>query len=551
MNPIPHAIRLWQIQRTILRYHLLDIVIVDDSRFRPLAKLTQWNPWYKQKQKQLSRGERLRLAFQELGPFFIKFGQLLSTRRDILPDDIADELIKLQDKVDPFTKPDIASIISAALGKPMSTVFKEVDPIPLASASIAQVHGAVLLNGDQVVLKILRPNIKKIIDRDLALLKTFARRASCRFPHGARLLSVVKEIEQTIYSELDFLKEAANMAQSRRQLSDLSHVKIPEVIWPLTRSDFLVMERIHGIPLNDMNRLKKSGINLKQLSENISRLFFLQVFEKGVFHADMHAGNIFACEKSLVTPKIILVDFGIVGHLESNDLRYLAQNLHAFLQGDYRRIAELHVESGWVPCDTRIDHFASAIGAVCEPLLAQPLKDISFGKVMMGLLKTAAQFKAHIQPQLILLQKTLINVEGLSRQLDPNVNFFEIARISVEKWIAQHTGLRGIIKEIKKQAPQLAAHFPEFPGLIYANLQASLKAKQDKPQRTFSLFNTFWSGVGITTLMGSVVLSTLLLFANEIAAVNYISPSLGILVSASLGFFGLTTLLLSRQKPSS
>jgi ubiquinone biosynthesis protein len=553
MKSITQIIRLWQIQRTLLRYHLLEIFIPIDSGLHPLVALSKINPWYRKGEKELSRGERLRLACQELGPFFIKFGQLLSTRRDILPDDIANELIKLQDQVPPFTHPDISTLVSDALGRPMEEIFTQVESLPLASASIAQVHGAVLPNERNVVLKILRPNIKKVIDRDLSLLKSLAKKASRYLAHGARLQLVVKEIEQTIYAELDFLKEAANMAQSRRNLAGVPYVKIPDVIWPLTRSDFLVMERIHGIPLNDINQLKENHVNLKKTAESLIRLFFLQVFEHGFFHADMHAGNVFLSKEPHSLHDIILVDFGIVGNLDTKDLTYLAQNLNAFLKGDYRRIAELHVESGWVPEDTRIDQLSGAIRTVCEPLLAQPLKDISFGQIMMGLLKTASEFNAHVQPQLILLQKTLINVEGLSRELDPSVKFFDIARESVENWVKKNSGIKGFINQMKIHGPQLATQLPAMPELLFKHLQTSLKEK-NKPMLANKINSSysFWTGVGITTLIGSVSLSSLLfIFPNEIAAMGYFSPSLTLLASAGLGIFGVSSLLLGRRKVNS
>lgn len=544
MQRITQWIRLWQIQRTLLRHNLLELVIPENSWLHPIVTLSKCNPWYWGRDKSLNRGQRLRLALQELGPFFIKFGQLLSTRRDIVPDDMAEELVKLQDKVAPFTYPDVATVVTRSLGRPANEVFTQLDPQPLASASIAQVHSATLPNGREVVIKILRPNIEKIIARDVYLLKNIARHVARYLKQGARLLAVVNEIEQTIYAELDLLHEAANMSRLRRNCANLDDLKIPDVIWSLTRRDMLVMERIHGIPLSEITRMRENGVDLKALSENIIRLFFLQVFEHGFFHADMHAGNLFLAHAPINPPHLIMVDFGIVGSLNADDLSYLAQNLDAFLKGDYRRVAELHVESGWVPADTRVDQFASAISTVCEPLLALPLKEISFGKIMLRLLQTAAQFNAQVQPQLILLQKTLINVEGVSRQIYPDVDFFDIARERVEHWIKRNSGIRGLLHEIRKHAPQLATQIPALPELIFSYLKNSVKTNhQTTIIKLVPNPRKFWSGVGVTTLLSGIGLSLALLFIPNFS--TSFSHDVGLMISAGMGLFGIACLWLS------
>jgi len=536
--------RLWQIQRALLRHGLLEIFVKPDSLFRPIAKLSTINPWYWQADKNLGRGARLRLTLQELGPFFIKFGQLLSTRRDILPDDIADELSKLQDQVAPFTKPDVSSVISAALGQPLSEVVIDFHPQPLASASIAQVHSAKLPNGKKIVLKVLRPDIEKIINNDVYWLKIVAKRASRYVKQGARLMAIVDEIEQTIYAELDLLREAANASQLQRNLAQVSYVHIPEIIWPLSRRNLLVMERMHGIPLTDMPQIRASGVDLKNLAEQVINLFFLQVFEYGFFHADMHGGNLFLSVDDNKNFKIIMVDFGIVGLLNNTDLTYLGENLNAFLNHDYRKVAELHIESGWVPAQTRSEQLATAISTVCEPLLAQPLKEISFGKVFMRLLQTASDFNMEVQPQLILLQKTLITVEGLSRQIYPDVDFFQTAKDTIEAWVRRRAGLRGLLHEFKQRAPRLATQLPALPELIYKYLSQSVAPHQQHKSANLmqaQYRHGFWTGLGAACLAGGVSLSAWLIYFNAMAFTEW-----PLLLSTGLGLLGIASLWYGR-----
>jgi ubiquinone biosynthesis protein len=541
MRLISRWIRLWQIQRALLRHGLLEIFIKPDSLFRPLATLSTINPWYWQSDKSLSRGARLRLTLQELGPFFIKFGQLLSTRRDILPDDIADELSKLQDQVAPFTQPDPALVISQALGQPLTEVVIDFCAQPLASASIAQVHSAKLPNGKKIVLKVLRPDIEKIIDNDVYWLKVVAKRASRYVKQGARLMAIVKEIEQTIYAELDLLREAANASQLQRYLSNVDYVHIPEIIWPLSRKNLLVMEHMHGIPLTDMPRVRVSGVDLKKLAEEVINLFFLQVFEHGFFHADFHGGNLFLNADNPAAFKIIMVDFGIVGVLNNVDLAYLGENLNAFLNHDYRKIAELHIESGWVPADTRPEQLASAISTVCEPLLAQPLREISFGQVLLRLLQTASDFNMEVQPQLILLQKTLINVEGLSRQLYPDVDFFQTAKYTIERWMRKRSGLRGLLHEFHQRAPRLASQLPALPELVYQFLNQAVKPAANKNISTCitkPIYRRgFWTGLGTASLITGVALSAWLSYLTAMELTE-----IPLLLSAGLGLLGIGSL---------
>lgn len=543
--------RLWQIQTTILRYGLLEIIIDPNSRFQPLIHLRLLNPWYWRRNQDSKRGERLRLALQELGPFFVKFGQLLSTRRDILPDDIADELSKLQDQVAPFTTPDVTCVVSEALGQPVNEIFTNFDPIPLASASIAQVHCATLPDGEQVVLKVLRPGIQKIIQRDVFLLKALVRKIAKHVPQGERLIHVINEIEQTIFSELDLLREAANMSQLQRQQQNCKYLHIPKVFWALSRKNLLVLERIHGIPLTDSEAVRNSGVDRKVLAERLVQLFFQEVFDHGFFHADLHAGNLFLGHNKEHGPQIIMVDFGIVGILSSKDLAYLAENLSAFLKSDYQRIAELHIESGWAPPDTRVEQFALAIGTVCEPILARPLKEISFGQILMRLLQAGTQFNVRVQPQLILLQKTLITVEGLSRHLDPDVDFFDIAKPIVEKWMKQRISVRGFLNQLKKYAPRYATQLPALPELMYQYLDQTVKSNNEKNYKRVTTDvthhqNNFWSGVGATTLLGGVLLSLTLAFYPPLI-LEPTTHSFGLLISGALGLLGIGCLLYSRS----
>ena len=408
-----------------------------------------------------------------MGPIFIKAGQVLSTRRDLLPDDIAEELAKLQDNVPPFKGELAKKIIEKSLRQPLKDVFLEFNMEALASASIAQVHAAVLLNGKSVVVKVLRPRIQKIIERDLDLLKTLALLTDRYSKEGRRFKpkEIVEEISHTLFDELDLLREGANASQLRRNFHNSSKLYVPEVYWTYTRHQVLVMERIQGIPIHNLTAIRAAGFNMKTLAETGIELFFTQVFRDSFFHADMHPGNIFVSDKNIERPRFIAVDFGIVGSLTTKDKRYLAENLLAFFKRNYQRVAELHVESGWLPPDTRIDQFEGAIRAVCEPIFERPLKEISFGQLLLRLFQVARRFHINIQPQLILLQKTLLNIEGLSRQLAPELDMWATASPQIEKWLKKQVGVKSFFKRIRDNLPLWSEQLPAMPGLLYEVLK--------------------------------------------------------------------------------
>ncbi|GMR08677.1 MAG: ubiquinone biosynthesis regulatory protein kinase UbiB [Gammaproteobacteria bacterium] len=449
----------------VLVKHGLDEIILATHLLRPIRFIQYLAPWYWIRGDQGPRGVRIRLALEELGPIFVKFGQILSTREDLLAQDIAEELARLQDKVSPFPAHQAIEIIEAAYGKPVSEIFENFEESPLASASIAQVHAATLAGGRQVIVKVLRPNIEKQIRCDVGLLYYIAALADRFWSEGKRMrpLEVVAQYEQTILDELDFMREAANASQLRRNFSDNNKLYVPEIHWPLARRNVMVMERIHGIPISNIDALKTSGIDLKQLAEAGVEIFFTQVFRHNFFHADMHPGNIFVSPEG----KYIAVDFGIMGSLSTEDKRYLAENFVAFFNRDYYRVAELHVESGWVPSGTRIDEFEAAIRTVCEPIFQRPLKDISFGQLLVRLFQTAQRFEMPIQPQLILLQKTLLNIEGLGRRLYPELDLWTTAKPFLERWLDEQIGIRGFIRSLRKNAPMIAEKLPEIPLLIH------------------------------------------------------------------------------------
>ncbi|MCP5158736.1 MAG: ubiquinone biosynthesis regulatory protein kinase UbiB [Gammaproteobacteria bacterium] len=467
-------LRLLHINRILVRHGLDDIVLATHL-FRPIAflrHLLPWN-WVSREELNLTRGERIRLALEDLGPIFVKFGQMLSTRRDLLPDDIALELTKLQDRVPPFAGDQARAIVEKAYRQPLEAMFTEFDLQPLASASVAQVHVARLLNGREVVIKVLRPGIEKIIRRDVELLYIIARLAQRYWREGRRLrpLEVVTEYEKTIFDELDLVREAANASQLRHNFKDSPILYIPEVFWPETRRNVLVMERIHGIPVGNIAELRRCGVDMKKLSERGVVVFFTQVFRDSFFHADMHPGNIFVNAEDPDDPRYIAVDFGIIGTLSPTDQHYLAENFLAFFQRDYRRVAELHIESGWVPPETRVDEFESAIRTVSEPIFDRPLKDISFGGFLLALFQTARRFNMEVQPQLVLLQKTLLNIEGLGRQLDPELDLWKTAKPFLEKWMHDRIGPRSVLRRIKYYIPRWADQTPDLPNLVYGLLK--------------------------------------------------------------------------------
>lgn len=468
------AMRLFYISWTLLR-HGLDEMVLASHLFRPLQFLRWFMWWRLLRNKSLGRGVRLRRALEDLGPIFVKFGQILSTRRDLLPDDIADELVKLQDRVPPFPGTVAMAIMEKAYGRPVHEVFAEFDETPIASASIAQVHAARLLDGTEVVVKVVRPNIKPVIRRDIGLLYIIADKLERYWSEGRRLrpVEVVREFEKTILDELDLMREAASAAQIRRNFSDTGLLYVPEVYWPYCRRNVMVMERISGIPISNIPAIRAAGIDMESLAARGVEIFFTQVFRHNFFHADMHPGNIFVSPAG----QYMAVDFGIVGSLSHEDQRYLAENFLAFFHRDYQRVAELHVESGWVPASTRIDEFEAAIRTVCEPIFERPLSDISFGQLLLHLFQTARRFNMEVQPQLVLLQKTLLNIEGLGRQLYPELDLWKTAKPFLERWMSEQIGTRAFVNRFKENVPQWGEKLPEIPSLIHEVLHQARHGK--------------------------------------------------------------------------
>ena len=457
--------RLIRIQRVLVKYGL-DEFISATHLLRPLRFFFYLAP--RRRDRSAPQGERIRLALEELGPIFVKFGQAISTRRDLLPPDIANELAKLQDAVPPFPTEQAIAILESAYGKPIDTVFTRFDREPLAAASIAQVHAAELPDGTEVVVKVLRPGVREKIEQDLEVMRTIAALASRYWEHGERLkpLEVVAEYEQTIIDELDLMREAGNAAQLKRNFEGSEMLYVPEIYWDFCRPEVLVQERIHGIPISDMEALRAAGTNIEKLAENGVEIFFTQVFRHNFFHADMHPGNIFVNVTDPENPKYAAVDFGIVGTLNPEDKQYLAENFLAFFERDYYRIAKLHLDSGWVPDDARIDQLETAVRTVCEPIFNKPLSEISFAQVLMRLFRVAQRFNVEIQPQLILLHKTLFNIEGLGRELYPELDIFKTARPVLKQWMDEQVGARAMIDDLRENLPQLRHALRELPGVI-------------------------------------------------------------------------------------
>ena len=473
MHYLNRFIRLSTISWVLLR-HGLDDLILATHLFRPFRFIRLIMPWT-WVARSTPRGVRIRLALEDLGPIFVKFGQILSTRRDLLPDDLAVELAKLQDQVTPFDNQTAYDIIEKSLGHPLDEIFSDFNKSPFASASIAQVHAATLHTGEEVIVKVLRPNIKPVIQRDISLLYVIADKIERFWPAGKNLrpTAVVAEFEKTLLDELDLMREAANASQLRRNFLNSKKLYVPEVYWDHCRRNIMVMERIHGTPIGNIDTLIEKNINLQQLSERGVEIFFSQVFGHSFFHADMHPGNIFVADNG----QYIAVDFGIMGTLNETDQRYLAENFLAFFNRDYRRVAELHVSSGWVDKHTRIDEFETAIRAVCEPIFDKPLKDISFGQLLLNLFQTARRFNMEVQPQLVLLQKTLLNIEGLGRQLYPELDLWKTAKPFLEKWMKDKIGPRSFFKHIKDNAPLWSEQIPKIPNLIFDVLEQAKKGE--------------------------------------------------------------------------
>lgn len=414
------------------------------------------------------RAERLRLALEALGPIFVKFGQLLSTRRDLIPFDIADELAKLQDQVPPFPSSQAVAILETAYKKKLSDVFRKFDEIPTASASVAQVHFAELPDGREVAVKILRPGIAEVIEHDLALLNICAVLIERLWSDGKRLKpkQVVAEFEKYLHDELDLMREAACASQLKRNFANSKLLLVPEMYWDWCDTNVIVMERMYGIPISQINTLRAANINIPKLASDGVEIFYMQVFRDGFFHADMHPGNI----QVSADGRYIALDFGIMGTLTETDKNYLAQNFIAFFNRDYKRVAEVHLESGWVPAQTRVDELETSIRAVCEPIFDKPLRDVSFGKILLRLFQTSRRFGVEIQPQLVLLQKTLLNIEGLGLQLDPELDLWKTAKPWLERWMSEQVGWRGFIRSFKDEAPRYATLLPQIPRLLHQRL---------------------------------------------------------------------------------
>jgi ubiquinone biosynthesis protein len=465
-----HLFRLVFIVFTVLRFGLDELAL---SGFRQRWVRALVRVMTLGRRLDAPPGRRLREALERLGPIFVKFGQVLSTRRDLLPPDVADELARLQDRVPPFPAPVARALVEKAYGRPIESVFATFDAEPVASASIAQVHFATLKDGREVAVKVLRPGMLSVIDDDLSLLRTLARWVERLSADGKRLKprEVVAEFDKYLHDELDLVREAANAAQLRRNMDGLNLVMVPEMIWDLCTSGVIVMERMYGVPISQTQRLREAGVDIKKLARDGVTIFFTQVFRDGFFHADMHPGNIQVSVDRASFGRYIALDFGIVGTLTEFDKDYLAQNFIAFFRRDYKRVAELHVESGWVPPTTRIDELEGAVRAVCEPHFDRPLKDISLGQVLLRLFQTSRRFNVEIQPQLVLLQKTLLNIEGLGRQLDPDLDLWSTAKPFLERWMNEQVGWRGLVERLKKEAPHWSQLLPELPRLVHQALQ--------------------------------------------------------------------------------
>ncbi len=527
----------------VLVKHGLDEIILATHLFRPVRFVLYLLPWHWFRRSDEPRAVRVRKALEELGPIFVKFGQILSTRRDLLPDDLAIELARLQDHVPPFPGAVARRIIEEAYDQPLNEVFAAFDETPLASASIAQVHVATMHDGREVIVKVVRPGIAKLIRRDVALLKVIADLAERYWSEGPRLRprEIVGDYERTIMDELDLMREAANASQLRRNFLDSPMLYIPEVYWPLNRTNVMVMERIHGTPISDIESLRRQDIDLKRLSERGVEIFFTQVFRHNFFHADMHPGNIFVSPEG----RYIAVDFGIVGTLSDEDQHYLACNFLAFFNRDYRKVAELHVQSGWVPRDVRVDEFESAIRSVCEPIFERPLKDISFGRLLLQLFQAARRFDAQVQPQLVLLQKTLLNIEGLGRQLYPELDLWQTAKPFLERWMRDNIGPRAFLKKVRDRGPDWISQLPDMADMVFETLERIRQERlhvQWRSDQIDALEETMRRNH--RRLFHAIAGSALLVSASIIAAAGLGGPALaGIPVIAWVGAAGGLALL--------
>jgi ubiquinone biosynthesis protein len=505
-------LRLLKIFRVAIKYGLDEIAIAG-LKVPRTAKLIDTVIFWRD--ISAPRGERLRMALEELGPIFVKFGQVLSTRRDLVAPDLADDLARLQDRVPPFSSDLAIAQITKSLRAHPDELFASFERTPVASASIAQVHFATLKNGKEVAVKVLRPGMKKSIDEDVALMHIAADLISRVWADGKRLKpkEVVAEFDKYLHDELDLMREAANASQLRRNFAGSDLLMVPEMYWDYCSSSVIVMERMYGIPVSQIERLAAEGVDLKKLSSDGVEIFFTQVFRDGFFHADMHPGNILVSIAPETKGRYIALDFGIVGTLNDFDKDYLSQNFLAFFRRDYKRVAEAHIESGWAPRDTRVDELESAVRATCEPIFDRPLKDISFGQILLRLFQTSRRFNVEIQPQLVLLQKTLLNIEGLGRQLDPDLDLWKTAKPYLERWMGEQVGIPGMVERLKAEAPRFTHIIPQLPRLVHRALtQAAepraandellrmLVVEQQRTNRMLTFFVYFVGTLGLGLL---------------------------------------------------
>ena len=513
MSISKNILRLVTIQRILVGYRL-------DELLDKVPALKSFKYFFillpRKISKNSSLGERIRRALEELGPIFVKFGQVVSTRRDLLPEEIADELAKLQDQVTPFSKSQALEILNTAYDKSIDQIFKKIDDEPLAAASIAQVHSAKLSDGKDVIIKILRPNIQVQIEKDISALYIIARSLENFWSESEQVkpTEIVKEYEKTIINELNLKREAANAARLKKNFSKSEMLYVPEIYWDYCRTNILVQERIYGTPIRDIDTLKKQKTNIKALAENGVEIFFTQVFRHNFFHADMHPGNIFVQIEDPDSPKYAAVDFGIIGTLTKDDQYYLAENFLAFFEGDYNKIAQLHIDSGWVPSETRVDEFEIAIRTVCEPIFNKPLSDISFANVLISLFNTARQFNMEVQPQLILLQKTLFNIEGLGRQLYPELDLWKTAYPVLKEWMNEQIGFKSVASDFKKNLPlfrQTARDFPKIIKRFSSQAEIENENRQNiaelKKQFIRQKEQFFFLGVGATLFISGILLT--------------------------------------------
>jgi len=519
-------LRMLAIQRALVR-HGLDEVVWRAHLLRPIAWLRRVLPGRKNQQP---LGVRLRLALEELGPIFVKFGQMLSVRPDLLDPEVALELTKLQDQVPPFPGSQAVATLELAFGRKVDELFAEFERAPLAAASIAQVHAAKLRDGKAVVVKVLRPNVAASIARDVEVLYAVARLAEAYWPEARRLhpREVVAEFEKTLANELDLMREAANAAQLERNFAGSNLLHVPQVHWDYCHPNVLTLERIFGVQIDDLAALRAAGTDIRRLAENGVEIFFTQVFRHNFFHADMHPGNIFVDVTNPLAPKYVAVDFGIVGTLDARDQHYLSENFLAFFKRDYRRVAALHIDSGWVPADTRLDELEAAVRSVCEPIFNKPLKDISFGLVLLHLFRTARRFNMEVQPQLVLLQKTLLQIEGLGRQLYPELDLWKTAKPVLEEWMRQRRDPRTQLKRLIEAWPEISDDLSLLPRILHRAIQRAdardldeQRAGADSPlpsaarrasrlERTIAgaalvIAGTVWSGLSEPQWIGWVV----------------------------------------------